>query len=175
MVQWVVEGLDLNIIYTNKNMTKINFTTDHQTNLEKLFLDLSFSGETLSSKFGADTISPYDALHNVSMSTLKTAHSTLKNEVAKKEADTDDWTSTEYDQRQLSLKKKWIEFLHLMIGYKRSEEEKARNSKELRELKKQLEELKESTLKPEDKIKALEAKIGEMEGTAPTTEVVPTA
>lgn len=156
-------------------MNKINFTTDHKNTLDKLFLELSFSGETLSNKFGAGTISPYDALHNVSLSTIKTAHSTLKNEVAKKEADTDEWTNTEYDQRQLSLKKKWIEFLHLMIGYKRSEEEKARNSKELREMKKELEALKESTLKPEDKIKALENKIAEMEGTAPAAEVTPTA
>lgn len=155
-------------------MNKINFTAEHRESLNKLFLDLSFSGETLSNKFGAGTVSPYDALHNVSMSTLKTAHSTLKNEVAKKEADTDDWTSTEYDQRQLGLKKKWIEFLHLMIGYKRSEEEKARNSKELREMKRQLEELKESTLKPEDKIKAMEAKIAEMEGTSPA-DIAPTA
>ena len=37
-------------------------------------------------------------------------------------------------------------------------------------MKKQLEELKESTLKPEDKIKAMEAKIDEMEGTDPTAE-----
>lgn len=147
-------------------MNKINFTKEHQDNLEKLFVALSFSAETLSNKFGAGAITPYDALHNTSVNTLKSIHTQLKAEVSKKEESADEWTSSEHDQRQISLKKKWIEFIYLMIGYKRSEEEKARNSKELRELKKQLAELKESTLKPEDKIKAIEDKIAEMGGTS---------
>jgi chromosome segregation ATPase len=148
-------------------MNKINFNDEHKSNLEKLYVALSFSGETLANKFGAGTITPYDALHNTSVATLKSVHSNLKSEVAKKEQDTDEWTNSEYDQRQLSMKKKWMEFIHLMIGYKRSEEEKARNSKEVRELKKELEKLKQDNMSPEDKIKAVEAKIAEMEGTAP--------
>lgn len=154
-------------------MNKINFTDEHKNNLEKLYVALSFSGETLANKFGAGTINPYDALHNTSVSTLKSIHSQLKSEIAKKESDTDEWTNSEYDQRQLGLKKKWVEYIHLVIGYKRSEEEKARNSKEIRDLKKELETLRSNNMSPEDKIKAVEAKIAEMEGT--TAPVTPTA
>ena len=100
-------------------MSKINFTTEHKTSLEKHFVDLSFAGETLTGKFGAGTITPYDAIHNLTVNSLKSLHTQLKASISAKESDADEWTKTEYDQRQLSLQKKWLEFIHLCIGYKR--------------------------------------------------------
>lgn len=127
-------------------MSKINFTSEHKASLELHFIELSFAGETLTGKFGAGVITPYDALHNLSVNSLKAAHVQLKSSISSKENDVDEWTKSEYDQRQLSLQKKWAEFLHLMIGYKRHLEEKARDSKELKELEKELAEMESANL-----------------------------
>lgn len=151
-------------ILNQQKMTnfKINFTAEHKTKLEKLFLSLSFTGHMLSGKFGANSLSPYDLLHNASVSTLRSLHSQLKNEIAKTEADEDEWTTSSYQQQQLSLKKKWKEFIHLVIGWKKAEQEKADNRAAVKNMKAKLAELKESTKTPEEQIKELEDSIAAM-------------
>lgn len=142
--------------------TKTNFTAEHQSQLEKLFLKLSFKGAVLSGKFGANALTAYDVLQNTSMSTLKSLFTQLKTEVTKAEANEDDWTSSSYEQTQLNLKKDWKDFLHLVIGYKRLQSEKANNRAAVREMKAKLTELKESNKTPEERIKELEESIANM-------------
>lgn len=153
-------------------MSKVNFTSEHRASLEKLFLDLSFSGEVINGKFGAGVITPYDALHNSTVNTLKAVHAQLKSSISAKENDNDEWTNSEYDQRQLNLQKKWLEFIHLVIGYKRFSEEKAKDSKELRELEKQLAEMEAANKTPEEKIKELKDTISKMKGETPASESI---
>jgi hypothetical protein len=145
-------------------MNKINFTKEHQTSLEKLFVDLSFNAETLTGRFGSNAVSPYDLLHNTSLGSLRAVHNELKATITKEEANTDEWTQSETTQRQLTMKKKWLEFIHLLIGYKRFEAEKAENAKVIREKKKLLQELKESTKTPAERISELEKEINDIEG-----------
>ncbi len=142
--------------------TKTNFTEEHQSKLEALFLKLCFKASVLAGKFGANSLTAYDILHNASMSTLKALHNQLKIEISKAEVEEDEWTSGKYEQSQLNMKKDWKEFLHLVIGYKKFQSEKASNRAAVREMKAKLAELKESNRTPEEKIKDLEASIAEM-------------
>jgi chromosome segregation ATPase len=153
--------------------TKINFTPEHRERLNKLFLSLSFSGEVIQGKFGANTLSPYDLLQNTAINTLKSIHSQLKSEIDKEEKNTDEWTTSEHQQRVLNLKKKWGEFIHLMIGYKRAEQEAAENAKNLRQWTSELAQLKEDTKSPQDRIKEMEDKIKLAEGEISTEVPAP--
>lgn len=143
---------------------QVNFTEDHKKELEGLFVNLSFEGVQLAGKFGTNTMSPYDLLHNASSSTLKSLYNQLKNEITKAEENEDEWTSSDYEQRQLSSKKEWKKFLYLLIGYRKYLTEKAKNSEALRQMKAKLAELKESNKSPEDQMKELQDAIARMEG-----------
>lgn len=144
--------------------SKVNFSADHKAELNKLFLSLSFAGHVLTGKFGANALNPYDMLHHASISTLKSLYNQLKKEISAAEDTEDDWTSSSYEQSQLALKKRWKQFIHLVIGYKKAEAEKAENRAAVKQMKAKLTELKESNKTPEEKIKELEASIAEMEG-----------
>ncbi len=135
--------------------------------LEKLFLELAFSGKTLQGKFGSSTLTAYDLLHNSSVSSLKNLHVNLKAEISKQEANTDEWTTSSHEQSQLQLKKEWVEYVYMLIGYKRSEAQKEQDSATLKDLKNKLKELEESTATPEQKIKDLKEEISKYENKQP--------
>lgn len=142
----------------------IVFTPENRSRLEQLYLSLSFSGLLLSGKFGANNHNPYDLLNNVSLNTLRNMRIQLKTEIEKEESTTDEWEATEYQQQKLREKKKWSEFLHLIIGHRLAEEQKAKTSKALHEKKKTLEELVENNKSPKERIDELKAEIAQMEG-----------
>ena len=150
--------------------TTINFTAEHRDELNKLFLDLAFGGEMLSGKFGANTLSPYDILHHTSIGTLTSLRNQLKKEISAAEANDDEWSASETEQKQLSLKKKWATFIHLTIGYLKSKAEEAKNQDAIRKLDAKIANLEEATKSPEDKIAELKAKRDELSGAAATAE-----
>ena len=143
----------------------INFTASHREDLEKLFVKLSFEGVVLHGQFGANALTPHDMLHSTSLSTLKSLRTQLKKEISASESEEDEWSASTSEQKQLAMKKDWARYIHLVIGYLRSEAEKAKNADAVSKIDKQIAELEEANKTPEDKIKELQAKKAELSGT----------
>lgn len=136
-------------------MAKINFTTENLDRLKVLFVDLGFTGETISGKFGTNVYNVWDILHILSIQTLKSINANLKKEVVALE-EQDDWTVSQYQLTKAAKTRKWQEFVNLTVGYKLSEEEKAAEIIKLRtDKERKLVVLKQ--LKDEAEIKALGA------------------
>jgi hypothetical protein len=99
-------------------MSKIQFTSEHEKQLKDLYLELGFSGSKLDGKFGANSYSADQLLHQVSIETLKGFKSTLKKEIDELEKE-DEWTSS-VSSKKLTSSKKWYDYVNLLIGYKLS-------------------------------------------------------
>ena len=99
-------------------MSKIQFTSEHEKQLKDLYLELGFSGSKLDGKFGANSYSADQLLHQVSIETLKGFKSTLKKEIDELEKE-DEWTSS-ISSKKLTSSKKWYDYVNLLIGYKLS-------------------------------------------------------
>ena len=99
-------------------MSKIQFTSEHEKQLKDLYLELGFSGSKLDGKFGANSYSADQLLHQVSIETLKGFKSTLKKEIDELEKE-DEWTSS-VSSKRLTITKKWYDYVNLLIGYKLS-------------------------------------------------------
>ena len=149
---------------------KINFTTEHKSRLQALFLILSFNLETLSGKYGANTFNPSDLLYNASITTLQGLNKSLKKDVEAL-VDLDEWSATAYQAKKAQKLKDWKEFVHLLIGYKKYLAQEIANRAKIRvERERKLIVLK--SIKDEAEIKALgnlsiedlNKKIAELEG-----------
>ena len=99
-------------------MSKIQFTSEHEKQLKDLYLELGFSGSKLDGKFGANSYSADQLLHQVSIETLKGFKSTLKKEIDELQKE-DEWTSS-ISSKKLTVTKKWYDYVNLLIGYKLS-------------------------------------------------------
>lgn len=99
-------------------MSKIQFTSEHEKQLKDLYLELGFSGSKLDGKFGANSYSADQLLHQVSIETLKGFKSTLKKEIDELQKE-DEWTSS-ISSKKLTSSKKWYDYVNLLIGYKLS-------------------------------------------------------
>lgn len=97
-------------------MSKIQFTSEHEKQLKDLYLELGFSGSKLDGKFGANSYSADQLLHQVSIETLKGFKSNLKKEIDELEKE-DEWTSS-ISSKRLTVTKKWYDYVNLLIGYK---------------------------------------------------------
>lgn len=136
-------------------MAKINFTQENEARLKVLFVELGFTGEVLSGKFGANAYTVWDMLHNLTVSTLKQLNTSLKKEVVALE-EQDDWTVSQYQLAKAAKTRKWQEFVNLVVGYKLFNQEKAEEAIKVRaEKERKLSVLKQ--LKDEAEIKALGA------------------
>lgn len=142
---------------------KIQFTKENKTQLEQLFIELCFDGSTLSGKFGANQLTPYDLLNNTSIDTLRNMRSSLKKEIDVVSNTQDEWSFKETEKSKLDNKKKWEQFLYLLIGYKLSLREAYTVNQELLEAKKQLADMKEKLKTPDERMKELEEKITNLE------------
>ena len=100
----------------------ITFTEKHLETLKGLFLELGFSGATLPGKFGSNSYNVMDLLHNSSITTLQGLHVQLKKDISSL-GDTDDWSGDSRIQTRVENLTKWKEFIHLIIGYKKSQAE----------------------------------------------------
>ena len=105
-------------------MNKINFTEENEKDLKTLFLKLGFSGRTLPGKFGANSYTVVDLLHNTAISTLRTLNGDLKKQVTTLR-DQDEWSFTTHQKRKADITERWQKFINLLIGYKLRQEEKA--------------------------------------------------
>jgi hypothetical protein len=140
-------------------MNKINFTKENLAEMKDKFLDLSFSGIVLQGKLGSNQVTPYDLLHNTSISTLSSLRTQLKNEITKFEENTDEWTTTPYFRSQNEQKKTWERYLYLLIGYKKKQEQDKAKADKLQSLKDELSSLKNDSMSPAEKAKAKQEEI----------------
>lgn len=143
----------------------INFTSEHRKELMDLAGEALVNGTTFKGSINTD-YNIHDLFHNCTVGTLSSLHAKTKKEVLEIE-NLDEWSLTEYQQKKAARLKKQLRIYNLLIGFKRKQEQDAANRAELKNLQVQLETLKQSTMKPEDQIKALEAKIA---GMAPIEE-----
>ena len=111
----------------------INFTPEHESNLRILFLELGFTGEVLTGKFGANAYTVWDCIHNLQVSTLKQINSSLKKEIAALE-DVDEWSTSNKQQYKANKLRKWQAFVSLCIGYKLKKEETVKAAKEMHDV-----------------------------------------
>ena len=112
-------------------MAKITFTKEHEERLKALFLELGFTGHVLTGKFGANSYSVWDVLHNLDNNTLTFLNTNLKKEVSVLE-ETDDWNVSEKQSKKASQTRKWQEFVNLVRGYKLYNAELAENEKQMK-------------------------------------------
>lgn len=143
-------------------MSKINFTEEHANRLGELVLAAVFAGVGIPTySVGTPTISVYDAIHTTTLKSLLHIRQGLDKEIAAK-ADGDEWSITDREQRILNELRKKRELINLLIGFRRSAEEKEALQNKKAGLCAKLDALKESTKTPEDKIKELETQIAEL-------------
>lgn len=134
------------------------FTGEHLSELKSVYTELSFSGEVIDGPMGANKLTPYDLLHSASVTSLQGVYTRLKKNIEGK-SDLDEWSMTEYQQRQIKMMTNWKQFVHLMIGYRKWQAENIFNANKKRELSAKLKQLKEDLLTPEEKLRQLQAEI----------------
>lgn len=142
-------------------MSKINFTKEHLDKLKELAVKMLFSGNVVAGAMGT-SLTIYDLFHNTTINTLITINGNLKREI-EKISNLDEWSMNDYQQRKLEATKQIQELINLLIGYKKNQAEVEADKTKLKELKAKQAELKESTLTPEDRLKALEKEIAALE------------
>lgn len=143
-------------------MGKINFTKEHQAQLDALVLDALYNNVTFKGAVGT-ALNVNDLFNTTTTKTIETLVKGMRKDVEKNDEE-DRWGKSAYEQRVINQKKKSLETLDLVVGYRKFKEEQAEAAAELREKKLQLKGLKESIEKPEDKITKLEAEIAASEG-----------
>lgn len=141
-------------------MSKINFTKEHLQKLKEAATKMLFANSVVDGLVGSK-LTVHDLIHNTTINTLITINSNMKREI-EKISNLDEWSMTEYQQRKLANLKEIQEFVNLLIGYKKNRAEIEADKSKLAELRAKQAELQESTLTPEDRLKALEKEISEL-------------
>jgi hypothetical protein len=100
------------------------FTKENLTRLQELYVSLSFKGEALEGKFGANTLSPYDLLNSTTVSTLR-ALLTQTRKAKQELEETDEWSMSPAQSAKKNRIEVWAEFVNLLVGYRLDQEEKA--------------------------------------------------
>lgn len=100
------------------------FTKENLTRLQELFVTLSFKGEALEGKFGANTLSPHDLLNSTAIATLR-ALLTQTRKAKQDLEDTDEWSMSAAQSAKKNRIEVWAEFINLLVGYRLDQEEKA--------------------------------------------------
>lgn len=139
---------------------KINFTAEHKQKMMSLLGSMLLSGNLISGVMGT-SLNAHDLVHNTSIKTLQNILLNLKKSVDAKES-LDEWSMTEYQQREISKLKSQYDLVNLLIGYKKAQAEKDTNAAKLSEIKAKYDELKQSSLTPAEQMKALEDQMKEL-------------
>ena len=142
-------------------MGKINFTKEHLAKLKELAINFLFKGIVIRGAINSE-LTVWDIIHNTTLNTLSTIYANLKREV-EKISNLDEWNMTDYQQKKLLALKEQLEFVNLVIGYKKYQVEVQTDRDKLKELKAKYAELKESTLSPTERLAALETEINSIE------------
>ena len=145
-------------------MGKINFTTENEARLKVLFVELGFTGETLSGKFGANVYTVWDILHLLTISTLEGLFSNLEKEIeVVKKKGRNKWLDTTTSTSKVERLEKWYEFVDLVLGYKLYQEELEKKAIKLAKVKQELKAMKEEVKTPAERIAEKEKELEELE------------
>lgn len=143
-------------------MNKINFTAEHEAQLKSLFVELGFNGKVLSGKFGANSYTTWQLLHQTSIPTLKTLKRTLKKEIEILE-EQDEWSFSSYQAQRANETKQWYDFIHLLIGYNKHKEALSDKNAKIAKAKAELAEMQEEAKTPAERIADKLKEIEELE------------
>lgn len=138
-------------------MTKINFTQEHQAELDTLLLDALYNNTVFKGKVGS-TVTVSDLLHTCSPNTLTEMQANLKKEVSKID-DLDEFTLTDYQIQKQSYLKKQARLVNLVLGYIRNQDQLKAEKARIADLKQTYNKLKEDTKTPEQRLKEMEAEL----------------
>jgi hypothetical protein len=145
-------------------MTKINFTTENETRLKVLFVELGFTKEVLSGKFGANTYTVWDVLHLLQLDTLEFLYNNLEKEIeVVQKKGRNKWLETNTATKKVEKLSKWYEFVDLVLGYKMYQAEVGKKASKLAEARAELKAMKEEVKTPAERIAEMEKQIEELE------------
>lgn len=142
-------------------MTK-EFTAENLQRLKDLFVDLSFKGEQLDGKFGANVLNPFELLTQTTISTLRNLLKGTRKAIQEMD-DLDEWSMTQHQTNKKDRLTLWAEFLFLLVGYRLDQEVKAAKKEEAALLRKELRKLEEDAKTPEVRLAEMKAKLAELE------------
>lgn len=136
------------------------FTKENLDRLKELYNDLSFKGEQLEGKFGANLLNPFELLNQTAINTIRTLLRGTK-DAAKDLDNLDEWSLSAAQTTKQNRLKAWAEFLNLLIGYRLDQDEKAtkkaEKAKAVKELKARIAVEKDKNLSVDDLEKKLAA------------------
>lgn len=142
-------------------MTK-EFTAENLQRLKDLFVDLSFKGEQLDGKFGANVLNPFELLTQTTINTLRTLLKGTRKAIQEMD-DLDEWSMTQHQTNKKDRLTLWAEFLFLLVGYRLDQEVKAAKKEEAALLRKELRKLEEDAKTPEVRLAEMKAKLALLE------------
>ena len=141
-------------------MSKINFTKEHQDKLNSLAGEALVKGTIFKAHLGTE-MTIYDLFHNTAIGTLQAYNKKLKKEID--DSESDDWTNTESQDRKVSALKKTQELIFLIIGYRKSEDERTAARAKATKLRSELNELVEANRTPADRLALKQKELEELE------------
>lgn len=140
-------------------MGKINFTKTHYEMMCEMLLEMLLNNETIQHKMM--TLDVVALVHTTTINTLNSIRLELGKAINVLE-NQDEWTTSETNQKKLTILRDKKELVNLIIGYKRWQEEQEAIKDERLIINEELNRLKESQKTPEDKIKELEDKLANL-------------
>lgn len=140
-------------------MGKINFTKTHYEMMCEMLLEMLLNNETIQHKM--ITLDVVALVHTTTINTLNSIRLELGKAINVLE-NQDEWTTSETNQKKLTILRDKKELVNLVIGYKRWKEEQEAIKDERMIINEELNRLKESQKTPEDKIKELEDKLANL-------------
>ena len=141
----------------------VQFTTDDQSQLDRLILKLFKDGTLIKGLYGANLYTIYDLYHNASDDTITNLLNDMKAKI-KALDEIDEELQTERNIRTLSFYNDLREYLRLILRQRRYNELLKNNKTEAEKIKRKMDAIKESTMTPEEKYNALEAQYNKLLG-----------
>jgi histidyl-tRNA synthetase len=148
-------------------MAKVNFTPEHQAELDALLLKGLYEGWEFQG-VAATKLNVNDLLNNVTIKTLENLHSGLVTQLDGLKKHETTWNQEETEQRKKSILEKRKQLIFLLIGFKRYqaqvEDEKAETKRLLSDYNKLVDEQKTPADRLKEMAEALKARGVEMAG-----------
>lgn len=144
----------------------VQFTTDDQSQLDRLILKLFKDGTLIKGLYGANTYTVYTLYHDASEDTIINL---LNDTRAKIKAldEIDEELQTERNIRTLDFYNDLRDYLRLILRQQRYNEVLKDNKRKAMNTKKEMDAIKESTMTPEEKYTVLEAQYNKLLGIEP--------
>lgn len=153
-------------------MNRIKFTQEHENRLKELSLTILFTPLKFKGLAGT-VINVFQMVHETAISSLQGILQNLKREMDKIQ-NLDSWSLTKYQEQKLEDLKLQYEFVNLLIGYKKRQEELLTDQEKIRELKREYAEVRKSAMSPTEKLEALRKSIEALgDSVEDTAEIAP--